>query len=259
MPSPFPGMNPYLECDEIWRDFHISFLSETRNVLNAGLAGSNFFAKLEEQIYIHEPEAHERELAGFADVGVFQREPELETASGTLAVVNAPFRVRIPATMEERQPFIEIREKASRELVAVIELLSPSNKRLGSDRDQFLAKRSTVLQGTAHYLEIDLLRAGPRLPVENFRECSYYMLLSRVEDRPDAGFWPIQLRERLPKIVLPLRGSHPGVFVDFQEVLHRTYDHAGYGQILDDLTIDPPFSEEDVQWAETIRQSAQTH
>lgn len=33
MPSPFPGMNPYLERHNMWADFHDAYLVELRNAL----------------------------------------------------------------------------------------------------------------------------------------------------------------------------------------------------------------------------------
>jgi Protein of unknown function (DUF4058) len=33
MPSPFPGMNPYLEHADVWQDFHQSFIPLLRRLL----------------------------------------------------------------------------------------------------------------------------------------------------------------------------------------------------------------------------------
>ena len=34
MPSPFPGMDPYLEAPDIWPDFHHALATEIRGELN---------------------------------------------------------------------------------------------------------------------------------------------------------------------------------------------------------------------------------
>ncbi len=35
MPSPFPGMDPYIETRRIWSDFHLDLAAEIRADLNA--------------------------------------------------------------------------------------------------------------------------------------------------------------------------------------------------------------------------------
>ena len=35
MPSPFPGMNPFLEQDDVWHDFHATFLARAAHCLAA--------------------------------------------------------------------------------------------------------------------------------------------------------------------------------------------------------------------------------
>ena len=115
--------------------------------------------------------------------------------------------MRLPVHDVEQLAFVEIRDRRSRELVTVIEVLSPFNKRPGSSRDQYLAKRQELLDSTANLVEIDLLRAGNPMPLEERPENSlaYSVLVSRVDHRPKAGFWPIGLRDRLPIIPVPLR------------------------------------------------------
>jgi hypothetical protein len=58
-------------------------------------------------------------------------------------VVEAPVEVRLPAAEIERIAFVEIRDRRNRELVKVIELLSPSNKRYGSSPTFFRRPRAT--------------------------------------------------------------------------------------------------------------------
>ncbi len=79
--------------------------------------------------------------------------------------------------------------------MTVIELLSPTNKYAGPDREQYLVKRRELLASPVHFVEIDLLRGGPRMPMQDLPECDYCVLVSRVETRLDAGLWPIRLRE----------------------------------------------------------------
>src|SRR5262245_35822405 len=136
MPSPFPGMNPYLEQDEVWQDFHQSFVPLLRESL-AEQVRPAYFAKIEEFLFIHELSAEERRVLGRADVSVADA-GHRATPSGTAATA-APTYGQLPAAVDvERHSLLEIRDRRNRELVTVIELLSPTNKRRGPDREQYL-------------------------------------------------------------------------------------------------------------------------
>jgi hypothetical protein len=195
MPSPFPGMNPYLEQDDAWHDFHERFIPFVATLLGGQLR-PRYIVKIDEHIYVHELADESRRWVGRADVSLGRGSPESahEPAAGTAAgLLEAPARVRLPAVDRERLSYVEIRDRRDRELVTVVELLSPSNKYVGPDREQYLAKRWEIINGPAHLVEIDLLRGGPPLPAVGRPTCSYSVLVSRVERRPDAEFWPISL------------------------------------------------------------------
>src|ERR671937_748724 len=46
MPSPFPGMDPYLEAPDIWPDLHEALAAEIRSNLNQALPAP-YYARLE--------------------------------------------------------------------------------------------------------------------------------------------------------------------------------------------------------------------
>jgi hypothetical protein len=134
-----------------------------------------------------------------------------------------------------------------------MELLSPSNKYAGPDREQYLAKARQLQRSWVHFVEIDLLRGGPRMPWLDMPACDYCVVVSRVERRPKAGFWPIRLRERLPEIPIPLRRGDTDARLDLQQVLHRIYDAAGYAYHIYSGPPEPPLSAEDAAWAQQFR------
>lgn len=247
MPSPFPGMNPFLERSTVWHDCHERFL-----ILGAGVIGAqvrpNFIVKIDEHVYVRELPDEPRRFAGRSDLGISPTRSRAATAEG-VAVIEAPARIRMTAVDVERETFLEIRDRDSMEVVTVIELLSPSNKRKGPDRDQYLAKRAQMLASPAHLVEIDLLRVGDPMPGEDRPSCSYSVTVSRAEERPEAGFWPIGLRDPLPGIPIPLRSPHPDAMLDLQALLHRVYDEAGYEFYVYDGVPEPPLSPDDTAWA----------
>jgi hypothetical protein len=206
-------MNPYLEQDDAWPDFHERSLPLVADLLVAQVR-PNYIVKIDEHL--------------------------------------APARVGLPPLDIERLAFVEVRDRRNRELVTVVELLSPANKRPGFDRDQYLAKREQILGSTAHLVEIDLLRGGKPMPAVDRPNCDYSVMVSRVEQRPDAGFWPIGLRSPLPEIPVPLRPPDTDARLDLQAIAHRLYDAAGYEDYIYTGDPDPPLAPEDLAWARTF-------
>lgn len=250
MPSPFPGMNPFLEQDDAWHDFHERFIPLIADRLVAQVR-PNYIVKIDEHVYIHEIPSDARHFLGRADVAL-ARTRESVSAEIEVGLLEAPVQVQIPVLDRESLGFIEIRDRHSRELVCVIELLSPANKRPGPDRDQYLAKREQLLGSRAHFVEIDLLRGGKPMPIANRPKCEYSVLVSRAEQRPWAGFWPVQLRDPLPEVAIPLRKPGQQARLDLQEALHALYDAAGYEDYIYDGQPDPPLGADDANWARQL-------
>ena len=255
MPSPFPGMNPYLEHPSVWEDFHSRFMTYAGESLAAQVR-PNFFVKLEERVFIHEPSSDERrKLLGKPDIALFQAD---RIGNTTVAVVDpAVNRVKsiiatIPDVEIERHAVIEIRDRHDRQLVTMIEVLSPSNKRYGPDREQYLMKRSTMMFSSASIVEIDLLRGGPRLPINDLPACDYCVTVFRKSNAPKVEAWPIGLREELPVIPIPLKGDFADATLDLKALLNRVYDAAGYEDYLYESPPDPPLNELDSIWTKSF-------
>jgi hypothetical protein len=241
-------MNPYIERASVWHDFHERWIPLVAELIGAQVL-PRYFVRIDEQRYIHERSGEERRFLGRGDLLVPALSPPSPATVATGAVLEAPAEVRLPAVDTEGQSFLEIRDRDSHELVTVVELLSPSNKYVGPDREQYLAKARQLQRSWVHFVEIDLLRGGPRMPWLDMPECDYCVVVSRVEQRPKAGFWPIRLRERLPEIPIPLRRGDADARIDLQQVLHRVYDAAGYAYHIYSGPPEPLLSTGDAAWA----------
>src|SRR6266481_2634976 len=146
MPSPFPGMNPYLEQEDAWHDFHERFIPAAAEEIGRQVRPA-YIVKIDQNVYVHELPEGDRRLLGRPDVyliaGSGKETKDTTTAATALA---APTRVYLVAlAITEKDGFIEIRDGTDRTLVTAVELLSPSNKEPGSDRTQYLAKRGRYL------------------------------------------------------------------------------------------------------------------
>jgi hypothetical protein len=197
-----------------------------------------------------------RHFIGRADLAVAAGGPPARDAGAGVELVDAPATVRLPALDVVRELFIEIRDRRSRDLVCVLELLSPLNKRPGPDREQYLAKRRQVLGGPAHLVEIDLLRGGVPMPAEGRPACAYSVMVGRADRRPEAGFCSIGLRDPLPVVPIPLRPPHGDARLDLRATLDRVYDAAGYVFYLHAASPSVPLSPADLEWARALLPTA---
>jgi Protein of unknown function (DUF4058) len=227
MPSPFPGMDPYLEGD-VWTSFHTHLATEIARQLTPRLR-PKYVALPEKRFDVVDESgiAIEALYVSAADA----TSPARETIGQ--AVAQTPFVLQ--TVMEERAPhtWVEIRDVAGRRLVTTIEILSPWNKR-GAGREEYLDKRRTLLRSAAHLIEIDLLRRGRRLPMKDpLPPASYYVFVSRAEQRPMLQVWPIALDHPLPRIPVPLLAGDADVLLDLQAAFQNVYDLGGFDLVLD--------------------------
>lgn len=180
-------------------------------------------------------------------------------AVATAAGIVPPAYARLPHAVDIlREPFLLIRDGASREVVTVIEVLSPTNKKPGPDRSLYLAKRRRYLAGATNLVEIDLLRGWERMPLDELLECDYCVAVSRPEERPRVAVWPIGLRDRLPEVPVPLRPGEREATLDLQELLNRVFDDLRFGNYIHRNRPQPPLSPEDAAWANGVLSDAGT-
>jgi hypothetical protein len=250
MPSPFPGMNPWIENEDPWHTFHEAFCAKCLEILVPQLR-PKYIVQSDENVYIHEFSAEERRLAGRPDLSIMAGATASPQRAGpAAATATMPVYASIPAAVDvAKESYLAIRDRRSRELITVIELLSPANKRLGPDREQYLAKRRHYLRSRSNFVEIDLLRGGPRMPLDQMPDCDYYVLVDRVEVRPRVPVWPVRLRDRLPSVAIPLRVGDAEPTLDVQEVLHLVYDGLAFADYIYENSPQPPLHPEDAAWA----------
>jgi len=256
MPSPFPGMDPYLEGSE-WTSIHAELSSEIARQLSPKLR-PKYIARTSRRFVTEMPDDVEIVTGEiYSDVSVYDAEHNGNGIETTVAV--APPVLQLPTIMPLRIPHvtIEIRVVTNRELVTAIEVLSPTNKR-GDGYREYLDKRRRVLSSMAHLLEIDLLRKGNRVPMQKpLPLAPYFVFLSRAERRPMTEIGPIQLDARLPIVPVPLLAGDPDVALDLQLVLNTVYDLLNY-----DLSVDythppeVPLEGEAATWAKECLRAA---
>src|SRR5262245_13051182 len=243
MPSPFPGMDPYLEAH--WRDVHAGLIIYARDALQRVVPRS-LRARVEESVHAATPKRHwdlpRQGLKTRSEAGVAVAEP--------LLVQTEPE----PAT----ETFLEIidRESGNR-VVTVLEFLSPSNKSPGPNREQYLRKQREVYSSDANLVEIDLNRFGTHtlaFPLEHLKpqfRTAYMSCVRRATRRGKAEVYAMPLWERLPVVKVPLRPDDADVPLDVQALVEQCYRNGAYEGTLDYAADpDPPLFGADKDWAD---------
>ncbi len=248
MPSPFPGMDPYLESPAFWPDFHATFINYWREAL-AELLPANYEARLGERVYLIEPEAGNKKLIG-PDLSI-THETGVKAASTSHSSVTMLEPVTLPLVMidEPRETYIEILHRPERSLIAVLELLSPGNKS-EPGRSVYLHKRNSLLYQQVHLVELDLLLSGQRLPfAKPLPPGDYYAFVARSGHRPNCEAYAWTIHHLLPPIPIPLKAPDPDIHVNLAAVFATAYERGRYSRSIDYSALPPvPLDSETQRW-----------
>jgi len=258
MASPFPGMDPYLEDRTFWNDVHHSLITYIRNALQEQVR-PRYNVRIEERMYVEEVK---REIV--SDVSIAQSR---SSRGGGTAVLEAECDAPRVLHIEERlhtEGVIHIIDCASeRRVVTVIEVLSPSNKEPRSKGwELYRQKQDEILKSDVHLVEIDLLRGGEytlappynALVEEVGSDWHYLISISRADKPYDFFLYPRTVRERLPRIPVPLAIGDRNAVLDLQAVLTQCYEDGAYEDIIDYRREPPPppFSAETLEWIDQL-------
>jgi hypothetical protein len=249
MSAPFPGMDPFIESQR-FDDFHTAFLVTIRELL-VPVVRPRYTVEVERFVFV----SGDEDVEHLFEPDVLLAETETSTAAATAASPVATLQPRImavPQTDEDGQAFLTIRTTDDRNVITVIELLSPTNKEKSGGMQQYLAKRATYLRTLTNIVEIDLLRGGTRLPThEPLEDGDYFTFVIRHGDRSHVEVYGWKLPDRLPVIPVPLREDDPDVGLDLQEAFDRAYDRSGYDYAINyKRPVTPPLPEDVQRWVE---------
>lgn len=260
----FPGMDPYLEAPEIWPDFHEAFLSYAREALQPILP-ERYYVKLNTREEIGIGGVTEKVI--YPDLAVKKSEFK---GGGAKNFARSSQQATVPdlVVLDDDEPFqvsyLEIRAVSGPDqLVTLIELLSPSNKIAGPDREAFERKQKEILNTEVNWVEIDLLREGKRLgchPKMDFycrrKGYDYLIVASRStlrSPRLQLELYGFTVQDPFPRISIPLKNPDPDILLDLGQVFHRAYETGPYRKIIRyHLQAEPPLSPESASWARVL-------
>ncbi|MCB0065303.1 MAG: DUF4058 family protein [Caldilineaceae bacterium] len=247
MPSPFPGMDPYLE-GYLWPDVHHRLASQISDQLTPHLR-PRYVARIEIQVVVDEAPQSEIGIM-YPDLEIVRgrQQPASPIVSpsiyGGTTVIEAPMAtpasitVRLPE-IEVRLATVEIHDTAQNQLVTSIEILSPVNKH-EPGLTKYREKWRRLRNAHVHLLEIDLLRRGQRSFTHPEIPKSHYRMSLLRAGSSMVSVWAVNLTDPLPVVPVPLRQPDADVNLDLGLALQTIYDRAAYDLSIDYTETPPP-------------------
>jgi hypothetical protein len=223
MPSPFPGMD--LEDPAFWSGFSQAFVAHLCAALPRALP-PDYVASAAERTWC----VQEDEDDGAAPDHI------IEPNEGRPTVGTPPTCVGTLAPLVARsQHFVSIVNRSQNRVVTAIEVFHPWNKERGPDRVAYRYTRADYFTTRTNLVEIDLLRAGDRVPFGKPKppDADFYALVSRANMYPKAHVWAFTVRDELPVLPIPLKPADGEIALSLRERLDRTYDDGGYANRID--------------------------
>lgn len=271
MPSPFPGMDPWLEDPAIFPDLHDSFIMELRKAIMARLPRP-YFAAVRNRVWVDlslrciEPDVdvlyptHRGKSAGVAT----KRKSPRKLKAVEPIIVDDDTLIEND-DMEEN--YLEIFARHSGEqLVTTIELLSLTNKKEASrGREMYQQKQAEVRASKGNLVEIDLLRGGVHTTlvkrealIAKAGDYDYHICVHMMDEPGRLFTYPWAIKSPLPNVAIPLLPGDEAVVVDLQAVLNECYDAGGYERRMRyrEWKLDPPLAKPQVAWAERLLKAA---
>ena len=222
MPSPFPGMDPYLEHAKLWPAFQHQLLACLYQILLPGLV-DRYRARVGTRTYVS------------------------ETPLFT-SIIREQFA----------EEFIEIRNRTDNRLVTLLEVVSPANKTTAAGRQAYLDARQQAVAQRAGVVELDLVMQGkPTLTYsrDGLPEYDYAVTVTRSNAPDRYEIYTATLQKRLPKFKLPLAADDRDALLDLQAAFARAYDLGTFANQIDYKGSPPPdvpFTAEYTTWADEL-------
>jgi hypothetical protein len=247
MPSPFPGMDPYLEMPPFWSDFSPRLLGAIGNALLLKVL-PRYDVRIEEYLFVT------RE-----DIRLHCVQPDITVSTTPAWQPAAAVAVAEPTMVAMEYPAIEPRMRRHLKLIhrptgqvgTVMELLSPINKASGEDGlEAYMEKRAEFLASGCHFIEFDLLRGDERLPMAGpLPKGDYYAYVGRAVRRPRGQILAWPLRSPLPTVPVPLLPGDSEVSLDLQSAFRAAYEPSLYERRLPyDQPLLPELPREEEEW-----------
>jgi hypothetical protein len=248
-------MDPFIES-QAWQGFHTRYITALGDAL-VERVDPNYIVDVETYIFV-ETEDLTRVPPFEPDVFIVESESNAGERASATGLAAKPLTLTLPPMpLRRKQPFLTLRSRDGRQLVTILELLSPTNKKPGDGQTEYRLKRENIIASHVNLVELDFLRGGARLPTrEPLPENDYFVNVLRATKFPKVDVYGWSLAEPMPTIAVPLATDDADVEIPLQSVFNLVFDRSGYRNSLNyDSPLVPPLPESRVAWARKLLDS----
>jgi hypothetical protein len=261
MKNPFPGMNPYLEL--YWLDIHTRLMMYICDAIQPRLP-QGLLARVQEGVNIDVDDGNPSHPRMYPDARIV--EPTTATgsaksggtATATQEIASTEPIVILAGDLPPSR-HIEILDIGSGyRVVTAIEVLSVTNKRPHRGFEKYIAKQRRYMDSWINLVEIDLIRAGeyalavPQEDIPPGKRATYMVCVWRAAQYGRFEIYPVNLRDSLPTIRIPLRQTDRDTTLDVQAMIDLCCERGAYGPSDYRRKLDPPLTDDDARWAEDL-------
>jgi hypothetical protein len=245
-------LHSYLQNVRGWNNFHNPHITFLNNALRELLLPMGYTTEVEDSVQVRRADEYQQPRA---DVTIYDLQPTQSAGAATASMSGVV--LPLPKVEERDNPIIDnpyraisIRQReAKTSPVAWVELLSPSNKRVGNDRTAYRNKRNDVLDNGIVFVEIDYLHGSPptypTVPDYSAGQAKshpYRILVLDARPQYDEGFASFSefdVDALIPEVIIPLSGTDQ-VTVDFDVPYQKHYFEQKFGLEYVDYAEFPP-------------------
>jgi hypothetical protein len=246
----YRGINAHLhslwQAEEGWADFHGPHITDIYRDMNRKLLPMGYIAHVERSMQIRRWD--DMPVRPRSDILIRDTQPERgrQPAPAVLAEpAHSTVADLLLATEDSEKPWraIAIYRGERRQAdtpVAWLEILSPTNKRPGADRRDYIAKRQNLLDAGVVFVEIDYLHEYPSTfrslldytrPDERDEAHPYHIVM--LDPRPDIWTGPavnngFNVDDPIPPLTITLL-ENDQLTIDFDELYQNSFEAGFYG------------------------------
>lgn len=249
MPSPFPGMDPFLQ--DHWGDVHTSLTTYARDQLRPQMP-ANLRVRVEEYVGLQIEGDLSRQKPDVLVTENWSSAGQTAVAVAEAVMADEPLVVTSPREPETLRRIL-IQDRRGARLVTAIEFLFPGSK-YGEALVRFRKKQRELLSGGANLVEIDLIRGGewtvfpPEAAIPGSHAAPYRVVVVRAARVERFECYPAGIRQCLPRIRVPLRPGDRDAVLDLQLLVDQAWEDGGYSDIDYARGPLPKFDSNDVEW-----------
>jgi hypothetical protein len=198
--GPFAGLpDPWAEAPYYFHQLHGGWLSTLTEALQPALLQRGYLLGREASLQVG--------FISYPDLNISRLRPSPPPSRWDYEALGTALALEVGTALEESPPPLDalfIRHAETRQIVTILEILSPANKQSLSVMQNYSLRRDSLRAQQIHVVELDLTRSVKRLLTHPLAQTYPYHVAVHLHHQP-LRFIGVGFGQSLPTFALPLR------------------------------------------------------